>query len=274
MSDDLEQSNRARKSLRSNVRRQVIHELRSAGWKAPAGYDNIESEDDEDGGGFSTSTKGGMHKKKNTSSKKNENPIAKMRRLREALTQSGSSSGAAVDNNSNSNNSSSSNNNSNNTQATPTQHTTSVPTPPSHNTSASTTPNKPPMTPETNSLDHLNNAQQVKLAADLGQTIDIVDRNPRDIGFAPPQENGYDATIMGGGRENEGSSMNPVDDSLNRTERFLEKRRKRDQKLQSQVDKDRIKREARASVHAQQTQYKARRTSSREGKRGGRLPGL
>jgi hypothetical protein len=251
----------------------VIHELRSAGWKAPAGSDNIESEDDEDGGGFSTSTKGGMHKKKNTISKKNENPIAKMRRLREALTQSGSSSGAAVDNNSN-NSSSNSNNNSNNTQATPTQHTTSVPTPPSHNTSASTTPNKPPMTPETNSLDHLNNAQQVKLAADLGQSIDIVDRNPRDIGFAPPQENGYDATIMGGGRENEGSSMNPVDDSLNRTERFLEKRRKRDQKLQSQVDKDRIKREARASVHAQQTQYKARRTSSREGKRGGRLPGL
>ena len=107
-------------------------------------------------------------------------------------------------------------------------------------------------------------------ATDLGRPVDIVDRHPSDIGFAPLSSNDERDDS-----ENDDSGMNPVDNSLNRTERFLEKRRHRDKTLQQQVDKDRIKRESRASIHAATVGGKAKRTSSREGgMRKGRLPGL
>ena len=270
LSDDLEQSNRARKSLRSNLRRQVMNELRSAGWMAPKGYNGFESDDDDDD-----------NKKKNnkgaTQVKKNENPIAKMRRLREALTQSGSSPPPVAQKNTKTTTpiqrkqNLSSSSSSSSSRPSSTSSTSSTERPPVAATSASTTPVNmtppPPMTPETNTTIH---SKQNMNATDLGRPVDIVDRHPSDIGFAPLSSNDERDDS-----ENDDSGMNPVDNSLNRTERFLEKRRHRDKTLQQQVDKDRIKRESRASIHAATVGGKAKRTSSREGgMRKGRLPGL
>jgi hypothetical protein len=69
LTDDLEQANRARKSLRSNLRRQVISELRGAGWKAPQGYGNgLESDEDD----YITSTGGGKKGNKGAIRKQTE----------------------------------------------------------------------------------------------------------------------------------------------------------------------------------------------------------
>jgi hypothetical protein len=274
LSDDLEQSNRSRKSLRSNLRRQVINELRSSGWTAPTGFNGFDWEDDGDNSYDSSHKRGGSNKKE---IKKTENPIAKMRRLREALTQSGSESSSGNASSSTSKNSSISsvakdkNKEKNNRKA----HMHSDDVPPNAANSVSTTPVKmtppPPMTPETNNTLQFSQQQNDLIAADLGTAINIVDRNPMEIGFEPPKESQRNVDIIGS--ENEGiSGMNPVSDSLNRTERFLEKRRNRDKKLQQQVDKDRIKRESRESIHAATVDSKARRISSREGNV--RLPGL
>ena len=118
-------------------------------------------------------------------------------------------------------------------------------------------------------------------ANDLGSPVEIVDRNPRDIGFAPPGSAGQAMSEMDI-NSRPSSSGDPVEDSVNRTERFLEKRRRRDKALQQQVQGERAKSLEREGKHAATI---ARKSSSREGKRdrkgsrgggirGKRLPGL
>jgi len=293
LTDDLEQANRARKSLRSNLRRQVINELRGAGWKAPQGYTNsgFDDSDDDDGDDasniFGSGGRNGGKKNGKKTKKKTENPIAKMRRLREALTQSGSSSMESSSKNAIP--TAKSTMQSGDSRPGSTSSTTSNGGgPPVVSSSASTPTNAmtpPPSTPETTSNNTLAAAggggggggKKQMLASDLGSPIDIVDRNPRDIGFAPPDSDNRENDLQQQQRGINGASgssrtTTPVEDSMNRTERFLEKRRKRDQALQSQVDKDVIKRESRESIHEAQVGQRSRRISSRVGR--GRLPGL
>ena len=106
----------------------------------------------------------------------------------------------------------------------------------------------------------------------------------RQFGFAPPGSAGKAMSEMDV-NSRPSSSGDPVEDSVNRTERFLEKRRRRDKALQQQVQGERAKSLEREGVHAATV---ARKSSSREGKRerkgsrggggsgirGKRLPGL
>ena len=278
LTDDLEQANRARKSLRSNLRRQVISELRGAGWKAPQGYGNgLESDEDH----YITSTGGGKKGNKGAIRKQTENPIAKMRRLREALTQSGSGTDTSPSINrqekeaQKKNKRTSQKKSSDGGSGRKSRPTSSGSVPPI--ASSSTTPinmTPPPSTPETDGVDSGVGSKQM-IASDLGSPVDIVDRNPRDIGFEPPTDGSGSSMMMMMDENINGDHLNankdPVEDSMNRTERFLEKRRRRDTTLQQQVDKDRVKRESRESILEQQVGQKARRTSSREGTR---LPGI
>ena len=297
LTDDLEQSNRARKSLRSNLRRQVINELRGAGWTAPQGYGGNDSDEDN----YIGSGKKNKNGKKDAKKKIVENPIAKMRRLREALTQSGSSSSPSAatsspsrttqenqqqqkkkngkkfsstkKKSSNGSNVGSNDGSNEGSSSRPGSSGQGSGVPP--RASASSTPNMtpPPSTPETNSHStstNISTTEQQMIASDLGSPIDIIDRNPRDIGFEPPNDgsSSMDEGIMD---ERDLNGGTPVENSMNRTERFLEKRRKRDNTLQQQVDKDRVKRESRESIHEQQVGRKAGRTSSREKMK---LPGI
>ena len=283
LTDELEQSHRTRKSLRNNLRRQVINELRGAGWTAPVGYSSsvlIDPMDTDDEGSFYGFTDGKKGKKKKGGmpeagsewqSPKVENPIAKMRRLREALSQSHTRSSSPTSSAASS--------------AVNTARTNASAAPPPQSAASTTTP--PPAEKESDKLTQpveyrmtVSPPGKPNEANDLGSPVKIVDRNPRDIGFAPPGSADKAMSEMDT-NSRPSSSVDPVEDSVNRTERFLEKRRKRDKALQKQVEGARAKSLEREGVHAAVV---ARKSSSREGKRdkkGGKfgirersLPGL
>jgi hypothetical protein len=293
LTDELEQSHRTRKSLRNNLRRQVINELRGAGWTAPVGYsssvliDPMDTDDEGYGGNSSMKKKksGTMRGKADRQSPKSENPIAKMRRLREALTQSNTVSASPTSSAASS--------------AVNTARTTASAAPPPQSAGSSNPKTPPPANMKTEKLTHpveykmsisppggggAGGVGDTARANDLGNPVTIVDRNPRDIGFAPPGSAGKAMSEMDV-NSRPSSNGDPVEDSVNRTERFLEKRRRRDKALQQQVQGERVKSLEREGMHAATV---ARKSSSREGKRerkgsrggggsgirGKRLPGL
>ena len=235
LTDELDQAHRSRKSLRSKLRRQVINELRGSGWTPPKGYSSnvlIDPMDDEDGLGFGGGAGGGGggggRRNEKKSPPKAENPIAKMRRLRQALTQSGAAGERQPSSESNTSSPSSQKRSKRGGVAAS---ATLAPPAIASKDDNTTPPPTGPATPEISgkkakttvpmeykigkgkhgSVIGPGGGQQGE-ANDLGSPIDIVDRNPRDIGFAPPGSAG--SNPMGERDTNAsppGSSDDPVE---------------------------------------------------------------